>query len=199
MHDMIDTDEADAAAERFWPEGFKQIIRGEVSKRIINELKQKNSFRQVYEERFSDKYPDYDGFLEIMANMVVIGAENGADDAFDDIYAAFQMQTPLPDSVEYTHRFWPRGFNARTKRQLHKSVVQEYGKERYYQKQFKNANEDWPDKYDSLSHFLNEVAQVIVTGAANGTDDMLEEIYKSFIFASPLPPARRHPKRLKIW
>ena len=199
MHDMIDTDEADAAAERFWPEGFKQVIREEVGKLIADKLKQRNSFRQIYEERFSDKYPDFDKFLERIANMVAIGAENGADDAFDDLHAAFQTETPLPDSMEYAHHLWPQGLNAETKRRLHQSVVEEYGQERYYQRQYKNANEDWPERYSDLGRFLNAVAQLVVAGAVNGADDMLEEIYRAFMHSSPLPPARRRAKRLKIW
>ena len=199
MHDLIDSDEADAAAERFWPEGFKQVIREEVGKLIADKLKQRNSFRQVYEDRFSDKYPDFDRFLERIANMVAIGAENGADDAFDDIYAAFQMEMSLPDSMEYAHHLWPQGLNSEIKRRIQQSVVEEYSQERYYQKQYKNANEDWPERYSDPSRFLDEVAQLVVIGAVNGVDDMLEEVYKAFILSRPLPPARRRPKRLKIW
>jgi len=33
----------------------------------------------------------------------------------------------------------------------------------------------------------------------NGVDDMLARIYRSFIAAQVLPPARRNPKRLKDW
>ncbi len=199
MHDMIDTDEADAAAERFWPEGFKQIIREEVGKLIGKELKQRKSFHQVYERRFSDKYADFDKFVERIADMVVIGAENGADDAFDDIYAAFQMETPLPDSLEYARHLWPPGLNNDIRRQIRKNVIEEYGKERYYQRQYKNANEDWPDRYSNIGRFLDEIARLVVTGAANGADDMLEEIYEAFLLSGPLPAARRRPKRLKIW
>ncbi len=199
MHDLIDTDDADAAAERFWPEGFKQIIREEVAKQVAAQLKKRDSFRHLYQERFSDKYPSFDGFVERMANTVAIGAENGADDAFDDIHAAFQMEAPLPDRMEYAHHLWPHGLNAEMKRRVHRSVVEEYSKERYYQRQYQNANEDWPERYGSLGRFLDEVAQLVVTGAINGADDMLEAIYNSFILACPLPPARRRPKRLKIW
>jgi uncharacterized protein YciU (UPF0263 family) len=199
VHDLIDTDDADAAAERFWPEGFKQIIREEVGKLVNKKFKQRKSFHQIYEERFSHRYADFDRFVERMADMVVIGAENGADDAFDDIHAAFQMETPLLDSTEYAHHLWPQGLDNEIRRRIHKSVIEEYGKERYYQRQFKNANEDWPDKYSDISRFLDEIARLVVTGAANGADDMLEETYKALLLSRPLPPARRHPKRLKIW
>ena len=198
MHDLIDTEEEDAAAERFWPEGFKQIIREQVGKLIINELKERNSFRQTYEERYSDRYPDFDKFIERIADMVVIGAENGVDDAFDDIHAAFQMETPLPDSLRYAHYFWPQGLSDEIKRRIHTTIVEEYTQERYYQGQFKNANEDWPERYSDFSRFLDEVAELVVTGAVNGADDILEEIYRAFMLSGPLPPARRHPKRLKI-
>lgn len=199
MHDLIDTEEEDAAAERFWPEGFKQLIREEVGKLIVNQLKERDSFRQTYEERFSDRYPDLDRFTERIADMVVIGAENGADDAFDDIHASFQMETPLPDSLRYAHYFEPQAFNDEARRRLHEIVVEEYSQERFYQGQFKNANEDWPERYSDFGRFLDEVAELVVSGAANGAHDMLEEIYRALMLSGPLPPARRHPKRLKIW
>ena len=47
--------------------------------------------------------------------------------------------------------------------------------------------------------YIEQVAEIVITGAINGTDDMLEAIYRSFAPLQPLPPARRHPRRLKMW
>ena len=48
MHEMPDPEGADAAAERLWPEGYKERIRVAVSQRVIDRLTEAGALEQVY-------------------------------------------------------------------------------------------------------------------------------------------------------
>jgi len=193
---MPDTEDADAAAETFWPDGFKEVIRNDVGQTVVAALSGGKSLRKLHEKRFSEKYPDFDQMARRMADMVVIGAERGADDAFEEMNAVFLSDSSLtlPEARRHARRLWPEPFPDGVRKSVHRAIVQEYGQEQAYW----NAYEDQlPGRYRDLGEFMNEVAELVVVGAENGADDMLCEIYRSFLFWAPLPPARRHPKRLK--
>lgn len=196
MHFMPDTEDADAAAESFWPDGFKEIIRNDVGQTIFAALSGGKRFMKVYDQQFSEKYPDFDQFARRLADMVVIGAERGSDDAFDELNAVFLSNSslPPPEARRHARYLWPGLFPDGIKKSVHQAIVEEYNQEQAYI----NAYEDQlAGRYRNPEGFMNEIAEFVVVGAENGIDDMLSEIYKSFLFCSPLPPARRHPKRLK--
>jgi hypothetical protein len=128
--------------------------------------------------------------------MVVIGAERGSDDAFDEMNAVFLSDSslPPPEARRRARYLWPGLFPDDLKKSVHQAIVEEYSQEQAYI----NAYEDQlAGRYRNPEGFMNEIAEFVVVGAENGIDDMLNEIYRSFLFCSPLPPARRHPKRLK--
>ena len=110
MHFMPDTEDADAAAEAFWPDGFKEAIRSDVGQAVVAAISGGKRFRKVYEQRFCESYPDFDQFAKRIADMVVIGAERGADDAFDEMNAVFLTDSslPLPGARRYARYLWPR-------------------------------------------------------------------------------------------
>ena len=196
MHFMPDTEESDAAAEQFWPDGFKEVIRNELTQALAAAVRSGNSFALIYEKRFHDKFPQYEDFARRIAEMVGIGAERGADDAFDEMNAVFLASSaaPPPPARKYCHYLWPGPFPGDVRKRIHQTIIDEYGLEQAY----KNAYEDQlPGRYRNFDEFMNEIGEIVVVGAENGADDMLQEIYKSFLFSSLLPPARRHPKRLK--
>jgi len=202
---MIDTEDADSAAETFWPEGYKQVIREDVHQVIGAQLSKRKRLRHIYQQRYSEKYADLNQFVGRIADMIVIGAENGADDAFDDIITAFLTESPLPEVRRYARYFWPQAFPQRAKNRLQQVIVDEYSQDNIYNHAYKvgygcnardNANKG---SYRTFDEFIDQVAQLVVTGATNGADDMLEAIYGAFLTPRSLPPARRHPRRLKIW
>jgi len=128
--------------------------------------------------------------------MVVVGAERGADEAFDELNAMLLSDSslPLPEAQRSARRLWPEPFTEGVRKRVHQAIVEEYGQEQAYI----NAYEDQlQERYSDLDKFMGEIAELVLIGAENGADDMLCEIYKSFLFNAPLPPARRHPKRLK--
>ena len=128
--------------------------------------------------------------------MVVIGAERGSDDAFDEMNTVFisDSSLPPPEARRHARYLWPELFPDGIRNSVHQAIVEEYSQEQAYI----NAYEDQlAGRYRNPEGFMNEIAEFVVVGAENGIDDMLSEIYRSFLFCSPLPPARRHPKRLK--
>ena len=196
MHFMPDTEDADSAAETFWPEGYKQVIREDARQLIGAQLNDGKRLRHVYQQRYSEKFSDLNRFAGKIADMIVIGAENGADDAFDDIITAFLTESSLPEVLRYAHYFWPQALPHRAKNRLRQVIADEYSQDEVYSHAYKVG---YQGSYRNLGEFISQVAQVVVTGAMNGADDMLEAIYRSFVTTSPLPPARRHPRRLKMW
>ena len=205
MHFMPDTEDADSAAETFWPEGYKQVIRKDFRQLIGAQLNDGKRLRHVYQQRYSEKFADLDKFVGRIADMIAIGAENGADDAFDDIITAFLTESPLPELRRYARYFWPQALSRRAKERLERVIVDEYSQDDVYNHAYKvgyggnardNANKG---SYRTFNEFINQVAELVVTGAINGADDTLEAIYRSFVTPSRLPPARRHPRRLKVW
>lgn len=196
MHFMPDTDDADSTDEKFWPDGFKEAIRNDVAQAIVAALGGGKRFRKVYEQRFCGRYPDFDQFARRIADMVVIGAERGADDSFDEINAVFVTDSsrPLPEPRRHARHLWPGPLPDGVRKSVHQAIVGEYSQEQAY----KHAYEDQlPGRYRDFAGFMDEVAEFVVVGVESGADDMLSEIYKSFLVCAPLPPARRHPKRLK--
>ena len=194
MHFMPDIELG--VVENCWPDSFKEVIKSEVGRTVVAVLGSSRSFERVYKKRFSEIYPDSDQFVGRITDMVVIGAERGADDAFDEMNAVFLSDSslPPPEARRRARRLWPEPFPEEVKKRVQQAIVEEYDQEQAYL----NAYEDQlAGRYRNPEGFMNEIAEFVVVGAENGADDMLSEIYKSFLFCSPLPPARRHPKRLK--
>ncbi|MBW2092354.1 MAG: hypothetical protein JRI34_09570 [Deltaproteobacteria bacterium] len=193
MHDIPDTEDIDAASERYWPEGYKEVIRARLGQAFAEEVLKANAFKTFYEEQYADKFDSYERFISRLAEMVVIGAENGADQIFEEIYASFRNHAPLPDSRVPANYHWPEPFTPELKNELRQKTFEEYSNHHAYE----HIHEDhYAGKLDFKS-FVDEVAGLVVTGAANGADDALDRIYMSFLSAAPLPPARRRPRRIR--
>ena len=67
MHDLPDTDDADAAAERYWPEEYKEIIRTHLSRIISARLQEDKAFSGVYERGYKDRFDSYGRFADRLA------------------------------------------------------------------------------------------------------------------------------------
>jgi len=193
---MPDTEDEDSAAETFWPEGWKQVIREDIRQAIRDQVNNKERFGHVYQRRYSEKYPSHTQFLDKIADMVAIGAENGADDAFNDILDVFLDEEALPEVRRYAHYSWPQAFSQRINKRLQQVIVDEYSQDNVYSFTYKVG---YQNDYPTFDEYLRQVAELVITGAMNGANDILETIYRSFMNLTPLSPARRHPRRLKIW
>ncbi|MBW2365510.1 MAG: hypothetical protein JRF25_10715 [Deltaproteobacteria bacterium] len=193
MHDMPDTDDQDADAEIFWPSGYKEIIRYRLGPEMVSRFIEAGAFHDIYEERFNDRFRDYEQFVERLAEIVVIGCENGAESAFDEIHLSFRNSLPLPEVWPYARYFFPGPFSRELKDEIYEKVFDEYSISHGYQHIYEDHYEGILD-FDS---FIKQVANFVSTGSENGADDALGTIYRSFLEALPLPLARRRPKRIR--
>jgi hypothetical protein len=196
MHFMPDTEDADSAAETFWPEGYKQIIRVDVPILVREELVREKPFANVYEQGYKAKFIDHAQFLEKITDMVAVGAENGADNAFDTIVDAFLTEAPLPQLRVYARYIQTSTLSEELKQKLKQNIMEEYGRDNVYIHAYKVG---YTKRYSSFSEYINQIADLVVTGTMNGANDILENMYHSFMKLSPIIPARRHPRRLKMW
>ena len=196
MHFMPDTEDEDSAAERFWPEGYKQVIRDDVRQSVGVRIKDGRRYRHIYQQRFSEEFTDLNQFVGRIADMIVIGAENGADDAFEELMEAFLVEAPLPEARRYARYFWPQALSQRVKKRLQQVIVDEYSQDNIYRHAYDSY---YQGKFRSFNEYIIQVARSVVTGAMNDADDMVAAISRSFLTPHPLPLARRYPRRLKLW
>lgn len=196
MHFMPDTEEEDSAAEKFWPEGYKQVIREDIRQLIGARLNDGKRLRHIYQQQYSEKFADLNQFAGRIADMIAVGAENGADDTFEELMGAFLVEDPLPEGREYVSYFWPQAFSTSIKNKLAQVIVDEYSQDNIYQHAYDSY---YQGKFRSFDEFIDQVARTVIIGAVNGADDMVAAIYRSFVTPHPLPPARRYPRRLKLW
>jgi hypothetical protein len=196
MHFMPDTEDEDSAAETFWPEGYKQVIRENIPPLMKCELSKKNSFAGVYERGYKDRYSDSRQFLEKIADMAAVGAENGADDAFDDIIHSFLLELSLPQVRALARYTEPYALSDDLKQALKQSIIEEYSIDNIYRHAFKVG---YAKTFSTFDEYINRVAEIVVTGAMNDANDVLENLYRSFLILGPIIPVRRHPRRLKVW
>lgn len=196
MHFMPDTEDADSAAETFWPEGYKKVIRDDLRRLIADRLNGGKSLVHIYRQQYPGKDAELNQFINKIADMVAIGAENGADDAFEEMIDSFLTESPLPDVRRYARYFRPQAVSADVRRKLQRVIVEEYSQDNIYSYAYKVG---YQKKFRDFGGFLEQVAELAITGASNGADDMLEAIYRSFLASRPLPQARRRPRRLKNW
>ncbi len=195
MHFMPDTEDADSAAERFWPEGYKQVLREELRPDFHRGTRLNGeNLKDIYQKRYSEKYTDLAEFTGRLADMLSIGAENGADDAFHEIIAAFLTESPLPEVRRYARYLWPETFPEEVKKRLRQIIIDEYSQDEIYRYAYKVG---YQKAFPTFEEYMNRVAEIVVTGAMNGADDILGAVYWSFLTPLPLPPARRRPRRLK--
>jgi hypothetical protein len=193
MHDLPDTEDQDAASERYWPEGYKNVLTDLLYHEVRQRILEAGAFKNLQETRYSKVFPDHQGFADRLAQMVVIGAENGADEMFEEIYASFRADRPLPADRALARYFWPLPFSAEVAEALRQILINEYGGHHA----FHHIHEDHYAGSLSFEDFIKTVADLVVCGAQNGADQTLGRIYQAFVSHAPLPPSRRRPRLLR--
>lgn len=196
MHFMPDTEDEDSAAETFWPEGYKQVIRDGVPPIVRETVLREKPFASIYEQGYKERFADHAEFLGKLADIVGAGTENGADNAFDDIIHSFLKELPLPPLRAYAHLAEPPALSDELKQQLRQSVTDEYGRDNIYVYAY---GVGYKQTFPTFEDYIARVAEIVVTGAMNGASDTLEATYRALFRQAPLPPVRRHPRRLKMW
>jgi hypothetical protein len=193
MHEMIDTEGADAAAERLWPEGYKERIRQVVKQRVVDMLSEAGAFERVYESSYSAVFENYSSFVERVAEIVTIGAENGTDGAFDEIHYALRRGLDPPLARVRARYLWPEPFDEELKAELHHQITAEYRESHA----FEHLHEDHYLGELGFEDFVDRTAELVVVGGINGADHILAAVYRALLGGSPLPAARRRPRRIQ--
>lgn len=196
MHFMPDTEDQDSAAEVFWPEGYKQVIRELAPPMLKEALTKEEPFAAAYERDYKKKYADYATFLEKLAEMLAIALENGADNAFDEIIDAFLKEAPLPPVRTNAHYFSPVVLPTEVSNPLTAIITDEYGKDNIYVYAY---GVGYKKTFSNPADYLKRIAEIVIAGAQNQAQSTLESIYRRLYYSQPLPPVRRHPRRLKVW
>ncbi len=196
MHFMPDTEDEDSAAETFWPEGYKQFIREIAPSFYKIALTQDKPFLPVYERDYKDRYPDYNDLIAKLADVVAVSVDNGADNAFDDIVNSFLREAPLPQIRAYARYLPAAVLNADIKDKLGKVIIDEYKLDNIYVYAY---GVGYKKTFPTFDDYIQQIAALVINGAQNSANDTLEIIYRSLYFRAPLPPSRRHPRRLKVW
>jgi hypothetical protein len=203
--------------EKLWPDAYKAVITGEFRSVVATELRTADVLRHAYDAgarseaggqettgQFPDfgrsadlgKFADFDRFADRITDMLVAGAEKGADEAFDDIVNAFLYESPLPAPRVYAAYLLLPSLPESIRRPLMGQIVQEYSEDEVFVHAY---NVGYCELYPDFESFMDEVAASVALGVLNGADDMLTAIYRSFATGGPLPPARRNAKRVKNW
>jgi hypothetical protein len=193
MHDMPDTDEADAAAERYWPEEYKWVIKTDLKKAVEGTIQGARAFSRIYQRVYSDQFDRYETFIHHLAEGVAIGSENGVDEILEEIQGTFLGNRPLPEKRLYAVYFWPQPFDEGLKNTLHREAFEEFGTHHIY----KHIHEDHSNGRQSFDEFIDGLARLVVVGATNGADKAIGDIYQAFLFGAPLPHFRRRPRRVR--
>ena len=143
------------------------------------------------EELWTEKYRP-----RKLADIVGAAAENGADNAFGDILHSFLKELPLPPLRPYARYPEPPALSEDLKRQLQQCVIDEYSQDNIYVYAY---GAGYKQTFPTFEDYIARVAELVVTGAMNGAGDTLEATYRALARNAPLPPVRRHPRRLKMW
>jgi hypothetical protein len=193
MHDLPDTEEADAAAERYWPDHFKGVLRTALQERVEGPFLRERAFEELYRRLYAASFSDYASFCRRLAEGVVIGAENGVDETLEAIRRTLSRKKALPEKRPLAVYFWPDPFDADLTRILQREVFEEWGTHPI----FRHLYEDHYTGPLSFDDFVAALAETAVSGARNGADGMLGEIYRAFLFERPLPSFRRRPRLVR--
>ncbi len=192
MHEVLDTETVDAAEELFWPQQFKWILRSEVKSALIDWIMLQNIFKKLVTQKPKE---DRDFFIEILAGSIIIGGENGADDAFEMIHKVFSHGGQLPCMVEWVENISGKElFTEDVRINIHNKIVEEYSSEHLYEHIFEDY---YMDSYSGFTEFIEAVSKLAVTGIINGTENQYRKIIQSYLYDIPLPPAKRHPMAIK--
>jgi hypothetical protein len=182
--------------EKLWPDGYKTVIREKLRPVIAAALRSHETLIGTHAQQYADRFPDLARFMERLAEMLVIAAERGSDEAFDDVVTAFLYENVLPEPRIYASYLLMPGLPDEVERPLLEQIIDDYRPDEVYIHAY---NVGYRDLYETYDAFLLASARLAAAGAVNGMEDMMTAIYRSFSTGGPLPPARRNARRIKNW
>lgn len=195
MHYLPDTTDEESLLERYWPDGFKPIIR-DIVQTILGKHINDVDLAHIYRRHYTDLFPDVGSLRRNLINSAMIGAENGVDEGFELIYDAFLKEIPLPESYIRMHPVWPFIISLKDRCRIKKAIEQEYFNDDGFIYAY---NDGYKSQFTRFNSFINAVADLMTNSTINGVNVTLEKYYNAFIHGWPLPAMRRNPRRLKTW
>jgi len=194
MHDYIDTERTDCQEERYWADNFKSVIKAELKQSINRWIdNKKRFFIRAFAESYIADYKSYRHFVGDISSQMIIGAENGADETFEELYGIMITGGNLtgPAKVEeYTDIFPPRTVT-RIFDEIRKDYLDEHELEHIYSSHYKK-------EFAAYDMFINFLASLILNGVIRGTEEAAKAIYRSLCIGEQLPRLKRKVKPIKI-
>jgi hypothetical protein len=78
------------------PDVFSRTMAEAIHRAVVEDYLQDDGFIYAYRAGYSDRYENFDRFIDETAWLVVHAAKNGFDDMLGRIYRAFLSRRPLP-------------------------------------------------------------------------------------------------------
>ena len=122
--------------------------------RHLDTLLDKGEFKNI-RQRYAGKYPELSQFNHKLVNVIVTGAQNGANDAFDGIMNAFMAETPLPQSRHHARYLTPEIFPPEIRSQLSQIIIDEYQQDDIYRYAYDAGYKNVYPTIDELSNKLD--------------------------------------------
>jgi hypothetical protein len=99
----------------------------------------------------------------------------------------------LPLARVRARYLWPQPFDEELKAELRQEITAEYRESHALE----HLHEDHYLGKLGFEDFINRAAELLVVGGINGADDSLATVYRALLDGSPLPTARRRPRRIQ--
>lgn len=193
MHDYINTEHIDAKQEKYWLDNFKWALRGELKKSIGAWIDNKQSFFvKAFAEHYLFNYKSYFHFIEDISNKMIIGAENGADDAFEKLYGFISTGHDISNISlvnECTDIFSSK---------VLEKVINEMRKDLYNENELECLYFSYySENFTDFNMFIGVLTDIILTGIIYETEKVTKDIYRALCAKSELPRVKRKIKLLK--
>jgi hypothetical protein len=196
LHDILDTEKTDLQGEVAWPQEFKKSLREGLSSHVSEKFHANKAFKLLHERFYRTAFVSYHDFVAAVSNLVVIGAENGADLVWAMMVDALEAGSVLPSHSPYARNLWPLPAPEELKMSWQRKISEEYLSDHVlghvYEDHYKQSRQDFPA-------FVSLLAENLVNGVTNGAEDTLAAIYRCFMRGAPMPVGRRNPRMLRSW
>lgn len=196
MHELIDTELTDAYEEIFWSEDFKYEIR-EAKPILASKVFGRSELcRQIFvKPRLG--FTTWESFINSLADLVIIGAENGADMMFDHLLACLGRGEILPSllvppAAPVVVECFPLD---RILLSLEHGYRHEHVLEHVYEDYYTRL-------YPDFTQFTQKISDMMLVGITDQASKTIDQIFLQLETTGNLPRLRRQPKRVKtatVW
>ncbi len=197
MHDVIDTEGEDLAAESYWPDDHKQVLRKRLHDCVLREAERHSVSREFFQKRRVGSLSFHDDFLIFLGHAITIGAENGSDQALARMSIFLRTGGDFTSTaIPFSSYLWPTLFPPEVKNEIREEALAAFSREHMLEHSYEDH---YRETYPSFNDFVKDIAEHLLMGAVNGADETLCSILTALALGLPMPPVRRYSKLLKRW